>query len=334
MSDQDARLGLNPIVRARLDERFDAETHLARYASLGTDYLLVDDIAEAELALYPFVFHDRDRARVDEFVSQAESRQLRTVLFAGGDLEPVMQSASIVLLHPGPTRGAQPLADVVALPFFFTDRASGDVARQDGDRPTVAFCGQGAERPTARAFQAVARAAQNMEHRLRPRVVPPPLRGHVGLRSRAIEQLRRHAGVEEHFVIRDAYRAGATSGEERARTQREFDDNLRTSTYALCVRGVGNFSARFSEALSFGRVPLFVNTNCVLPLEDFIDWRSRTVSVEADQVDVIGDRLVEAHDDVLHDSLRSPAALRELWESHLTADGFFRHLPAKLRALI
>lgn len=135
-------------------------------------------------------------------------------------------------------------------------------------------------------------------------------------------------------MIRDQYRAGASSDADRERTQSEFDDNLRSSTYALCVRGTGNFSARFYEALSFGRVPLFVNTNCVLPLEDLIDWRSRSVWIEANDVDKIGDRLVRAHPEVLNDPDRSAAELRRLWVSHLTSDGFFSHLPGVIRSLL
>ena len=78
----------------------------------------------------------------------------------------------------------------------------------------------------------------------------------------------------------------------------KFDDNLRSATYALCIRGAGNFSARFYEALSFGRVPLFVDTRCVLPLEDDIDWRHHCVWVDRSDVGRIGDpaRQTTRHD--------------------------------------
>lgn len=334
ISDRATRLGLNPIVRARLDHRLSPDDRVDRYGSLDSCYRIVDSPGESELALYPFVLNGGERTTFIPFLREAEKRRLRTVVFGGGDLEPVMPSESVILLHPGPTRGAQPHADALALPYLFTDRAAGDWNRPDAPRPSVAFCGQGAIQPAIHLAQTVRRAAQHLQYRTRPRVVPPPVPGHIRIRAAAIEHLRRHPGIDDHFIVHDDYRAGVSSDADRARTQTEFDENMRSSTYALCVRGTGNFSARFSEALSFGRIPLFVDTHCVLPLDWLIDWKSRCIWVDASDVDTIGDRLVAAHTDAIHDPLRSSQGLRELWESHLTHNGFFQLLPARLRELI
>ena len=162
----------------------------------------------------------------------------------------------------------------------------------------------------------------------------PPLRGHVGLRSRSLRRLAADPRVDDRFIIRDRYRAGAADEATRARTGEEFDANLRSATYALCVRGTGNFSARFYEALSLGRVPLFVDTRCVLPFEDEIDWWAHTVWLDRSEVDAIGDRLVDAHPHVLADPARRPDVLRRLWEERLTQEGFHSHLPGAVRALL
>lgn len=334
ISDRATRLGLNPIVRAGLDDRMTADDHSARYGSLITHYEVAESPEEAELAIYPHIVESRDRADFTRFLKDSEKRHLRTLVFGGNDLEPIMPSESVILLHPGPTRGAQPHADALALPYFFTDRAAGNWSRGDGARPAVAFCGQGQAHLLAGAGQLVVRGALRLRNQITPQVIPPPVSGHVRLRSTALERLRWHPGVDEHFVVRDQYRAGATTEFVRESTQREFDENLRSATYALCVRGTGNFSARFYEALSFGRVPLFVDTRCVLPLEHLIDWRSRTVWIDAGDVESIGERLVESHPSVLADPLRSADSLRDLWETHLTQHGFFQHLPALIRGLL
>jgi hypothetical protein len=253
---------------------------------------------------------------------------------SGDDLEPLMPSSSIVLLHPGPTRGAQPHADVLAVPYLFVDRARGAPDRPDAERPSVAFCGQGATRPGAGAAQALARMARAAVNRLRPSVVAPPVRGPVALRGRALRVLQASPDVDDRFVIRDRYRAGAADEAQRTATQREFDANLRSATYALCVRGTGNFSARFYEALSTGRVPLFVDTACVLPFEDEVDWDARIVRVDRRDVGSIAERLVAAHPGVLGDPARSPEALRALWEDRLTEQGYYRHLVPTLRRML
>ncbi|HMS90581.1 MAG TPA: exostosin family protein, partial [Acidimicrobiales bacterium] len=289
---------------------------------------------EAEVAVLPRLYEATDQRDVTDTVRRAEARGLRTLVFSGHDLEPVMASGSVILLHEGPTRGGQAHADVLAVPYVFTDRARWPEARADGSRPTVAFCGQGASRMHVAPVSAVRRWFGLVADRSVRRVVAPPAGGHVRLRSAALAALSLHPGIDDRFVVRDQYRAGVSSDADRARTQAEFDDNLRSATYALCVRGTGNFSARFYESLSFGRVPLFVDTNCVLPFEDEIDWRSRTVWLDHTEVDSIGDRLMSAHPEVLVDPERSPDSLRRLWEERLTEQGFYDHLPALVRRLL
>ena len=322
-----------PILRAQVDDRHSPADRAARYGALLTSYQMTD-LEDAEVALLPRAYERSTDDELASLLKVAERRGLRTLVFAMRDHEPLMPSASVILMHPGPTRDAQPHADSIAYPYFLTDRAFRPQPRPDDGRPKVAFCGQGQRRMLASVGNLAVRLGGIALYRVRPRVVPQPVRGHVSLRSAALRNLADHPSVDEHFVIRDQYRAGVSSEDERARTQAEFDDNLRSATYALCVRGTGNFSARFYEALSFGRVPLFVNTNCVLPFEDEIDWRARTVWVEARDVRSIGDRLVAAHPEVLGDPDRSAEGLRQLWEEWLTQDGYFAHLPAAVRRLL
>lgn len=327
------RLSLSPVLRPVLDDRFDRAAAADRYGSLLRRFLLTGP-DEAEVALLPRLYEATDSREVVDTVRRAEARGLRTLVFSGHDLEPVMASESVILLHPGPTRGGQPSAQVLAVPYIFADRARWPEARPDGERPTVAFCGQGTSRPGVAPARAVRRWAGRFTDRARSRVVSPPAGGHVRLRAEALDLLTQHPGITDRFVVRDQYRAGVSSDADRVRTQAEFDDNLRSATYALCVRGTGNFSARFYESLSFGRVPLFVDTDCVLPFEDEIDWRSRTVWLDHTEVNSIGDRLMSAHPEVLIDPERSPDSLRRLWEERLTEQGFYDHLPAVVRRLL
>ena len=324
----DAR-SLNPIVRAHvqaLPGGDDGRSLIRRYR--------VTDLADAEVAALPRRWSDRDPDEATAQVRRAEAAGLRTLVFAGGDIEPLLPSASMILLHAGPTRGAQPVASSLAVPFLCSDRARFLTDPGPTDRPTVAFCGQGVHRPGAGPYQAARRAVATVQNRVTPAVVTPPLRGHVRLRARAIRSLQRDERVDDRFVIRNRYRAGAPVGPERDRTQAEFDDNLRAATYALCIRGAGNFSARFYEALSFGRVPLFVDTRCVLPLEGDIDWRRHCVWVDQADIATIGDAVVQDHRQQNREPVRTPADQRRLWEDHLTEDGFYGHLVDVVRRLL
>jgi len=114
--------------------------------------------------------------------------------------------------------------------------------------------------------------------------------------------------------------------------RRNFVDNMIDGDYVLCTRGFGNFSYRLYEALCCGRIPVFVNTDCVLPYEHLIDWRQYCVWVEEYEIDMIGDIVARFHaglsDTDFHDLQR---ACRRLWDEWLSPTGFFanfhRHFP-------
>ena len=74
----------------------------------------------------------------------------------------------------------------------------------------------------------------------------------------------------------------------------------------LCARGRGNFSYRLYETLCSGRIPVFIDTDCVLPFEDVIDWRSLCVWVPEAEVDQVAERVADFH------ARLSPVELPEL----------------------
>ena len=44
--------------------------------------------------------------------------------------------------------------------------------------------------------------------------------------------------------------------------------------FVICNRGAGNFCMRLYQTLAFGRIPLLLNTDMVLPFEDIIDYNN------------------------------------------------------------
>ena len=119
-----------------------------------------------------------------------------------------------------------------------------------------------------------------------------------------------------------------------SRSQLEFLQNLLESDYILCARGNGNYSFRLYEALACGRIPLFIDTDCVLPFDFAIDWKRFGVWV--DQVDdphlrSVADRVAEFHASISGEEFEElQVACRRLWEEWLSPEAFFanfhRHL--------
>src|SRR5690606_18408840 len=109
-------------------------------------------------------------------------------------------------------------------------------------------------------------------------------------------------------------------------------NNLKDSDYVVCVRGAGNFSVRFYETLAMGRIPIFINTDCALPLEEKIDWKKHVVWVEYKERHKVVQKLMEFHSGLTEeDFIDLQLANRKLWEEKLRLGGFFKHYTLTLQ---
>jgi len=122
----------------------------------------------------------------------------------------------------------------------------------------------------------------------------------------ALHHINSFARLETFDAVRDNYprfpdfdidivETGFAGSEEQ---KRAYTDHLQRNTYILCPRGSENYSFRVYEALSYGRVPVIIDTNVVLPPE--IDWERLSVRVPYGSLDKILDYIHEdyhAHSD-------------------------------------
>ena len=110
---------------------------------------------------------------------------------------------------------------------------------------------------------------------------------------------------------------------ESHRTTLEFYENINSSDYVVCVRGAGNFSVRFYETLAMGRIPIFVNTDCALPLENEIDWKKHVVWIERKEIKHIAEKVKDFHSALSsNDFIDLQNANRTLWNERLTLNLF------------
>lgn len=101
-------------------------------------------------------------------------------------------------------------------------------------------------------------------------------------RRAALRALENQPGIRTNFLIRSSYSGHAHTislPPEQARS--EYVENMRTCDLALAVKGDGNYSYRFYEALSLGRILLFIDTETPLPLEGIVDYGKFILNVDA-----------------------------------------------------
>jgi len=192
-------------------------------------------------------------------------------------------------------------------------------------QPIVGFCGQ----TDADLINAAKEIAVRIYHRLQYAFnnsiyTPQPIQAKSKLRADLLRKLENDQNISTNFIKRKKYRAGVQSDKKLHQTTIEFYDNILNVQYVLCVRGGGNFSVRFYETLAMGRIPIFVNTDCLLPLADQIDWKKHCVWVEAAEKKHIADKVHQFHQKHTQESLfKLMQSNRKLWKEKMRTGRFF-----------
>ena len=112
------------------------------------------------------------------------------------------------------------------------------------------------------------------------------------LRVDAMQVLEGDSRIKTDFIGRATVQLQPSVQGDR---RRQFLDNLQRNAYALCVKGADNYSWRFYEALSLGKIPILIDTDCMLPLEEEISWDQFIVRVPSTHLQELPDRLWEWH---------------------------------------
>ena len=76
-----------------------------------------------------------------------------------------------------------------------------------------------------------------------------------------------------------------------------------------------------------GRIPIFVNTDCILPFEEQIKWKSHVVWVEWDQIKHINEIILDFHNQLTAKNFYDlQAENRNLWVSRLQPFSILQNL--------
>lgn len=125
--------------------------------------------------------------------------------------------------------------------------------------------------------------------------------------------------IEKVYPVDKIIRSGFWSPElPKFKGKREFIKNMSDNKYIFCMRGNGNFSYRFYETLCYGRVPVLINTDTILPLENIIDWDKHIIFINPEEIKNLPSIIKERKFDL--------KANRELWEEYFSPHGFLKNL--------
>jgi Exostosin family len=263
----------------------------------------------------------------------AEKHQKQILVWYKGDLVPFVPFDNAIVFLPGMLR-SNPKQNQRACPVFVDDPAlrfsqNDNSYRQKQAKPSVGFCGYAAVNKVKTLWSIFRGIQLNISSRLGKYdyegvpIVPATL-----TRARALDLLAHHSQVESNFVIRDKYYGNKVQKKspQTGDASHVFYSNIYETDYTLCLRGYGNWSYRFYETLACGRIPVFIDTDCVLPLSAKIDWKKHCVWIDQSELKYIGEKIADFHSSLSPDKfVEQQIANRKLWEEHLTLKGFTNH---------
>ncbi|MEH2383904.1 MAG: exostosin family protein [Nostoc sp.] len=309
------------------------------YIDVASDLFKLTQLENAQIALLPFDWskfttHPESLKIVQQMSQETMSRGIPLVVFYLDDATTSVELDNALVFRTSINRSTR-LHNESVIPAwsedFVENYCQGKIPlRSKSSQPIVGYCGYGS----------LVQSRNQLTNQLRLQLGATPKAADIvskfgielvkhdlpwlygsRIREQALFILSKSRGLQCNFRIHDVLH----HTEKLTLPQREqFVDNMLNSDYILCTRGGGNFSYRFYETLSCGRIPVFINTDCELPFEQYIDWKRYCIWVEEADLPYLGDRIREFHARLTPQQFQDlQIECRKLWLEWLSPEGFF-----------
>ena len=296
-------------------------------------YNLEDNIEEADIAILPleygFMLKNYNKY-VDLFFNKAKSFNKPIWIYSGGDYGISIEEKGVYNFRLGGFKSKLNKRTII-LPSFVTDPYNNNLKGnfltiKKEPVPKIGFVGHAKESIIKYIKEFVIFLGINLKRLFKIEYAdyqsfyPSSIK-----RAKYLKYLQSSSIIHTNFIFRDKYRAGIKVEEDKANTTKEFFKNIFENPYTFCVRGGGNFSVRFYETLAVGRIPVLLDTDCLLPLDGKINWQKHCLIVDENKYRSIAQEIVDFHNDLSDTAfLKLQESNRELWKDFLTRHSFFK----------
>jgi hypothetical protein len=320
-----------------------------KYSSLGNPKLHLTGVETADYIVFPYDFSQVQLNKLlykEEvlFYSNLSSKTGKPIiLFCTNDREFEFEEFSTFsnyyLFHVSIYKSQTP-PNVFTYPFFVNDTTKlypNYSLYHDRGRPTVSFCGFAPPLHTPFNKQFLKESIRlfcytfNIHNLFNVDV-------RLSYRAMAIKRILRSNRLVKNIVLRkysgfDGRKGMFTgnSSEHYQKMRKEYFDNLNSSDYILCVRGNGNYSIRFYEAMCHGKIPIFIDSDTPLPFGNYLCWSKNAVIVKETDIKNIEKKVLQFHFDNKERLADIRRENREIWQRYLTPEGFFSHIHCLLK---
>ncbi|MEK7602500.1 MAG: exostosin family protein [Patescibacteria group bacterium] len=200
------------------------------------------------------------------------------------------------------------------------------VPRKKQELPMVSFCGYAGFK-TARQW--VTYGARNLWWEVRALCIPHYRARKVGIywRRASMRALAGSGRIRTNFIVRRSFSGAVRTIElSPAEARAEFIDSIVNSDFVLAPKGDGNYSNRFLEALSLGRIPVLIDTDVPLPCENVIPYEKIMVRVPMQEVHKTAEYVSRFYDALSEPEwVERQALARTMFRDYLEQKQFFQN---------
>ena len=302
---------------------------------LNTYYKIVKSVNECDIVVLPLEYAysiKKCPSDVDRTFKKAKTLNKPIWVYSGGDFGYSIKSDKTFNFRLGGFK-TKLNADTIIMPSFINDPYKLNLKRgfqtlEKENRPKIGFVGHAKGGIVKYMKEFLVYAKINMKRVLKREVKDyQPFYPSSVKRAKYLRVLETNEKIETDFILRDKYRAGVKTPEEKEKTTNEFYRNIYDNPYTFCIRGAGNFSVRFYETLALGRIPILLNTDCLLPLSNVIDWDKHCIIIDENECKNMEDKILNFHKHIRENSfIDLQKRNRVLWEKVLRRDYFFKEV--------
>jgi len=137
-------------------------------------------------------------------------------------------------------------------------------------------------------------------------------------RMRMLLYFKLSKNVEADYILRTKF--WGIDYHNNKEVRKEYVDSFEKHAFILSPRGAGNFSMRHYESMNFGRIPVVINTDMILPFSSVIDWQETIVFEKGPKRCIKKMKQILSSGSLVDYQLKS----KKIYDEYLSYDNFFK----------
>jgi hypothetical protein len=292
-------------------------------------YIQVSSLQEADYIAIPYNYFSikSNTAYIKRIINMSAATSKKILLFAYGDSDEDISIPQSIVFRTSQYKYKKKDNEIL-MPAYVEDLMSHSQSkpRIKSQSPTVGFTGFAGFKSSATyikylmkilvcEIKTIIRGKQYQAHK-----------PGIYFRRKAISIINTSKVVISNIIIRSTYSGNARTIElSPTQARQEYIENIVNSDFILAPKGDGNYSLRFFEILSLGRIPVLIDTECLLPLTEMVPYNKCIVKIDYRDIHKC-DEIIAMFYNLLspEEFINMQLTARKVFEEYLSFESFFK----------